>query len=279
MTWTLSASVADFEAEAGAFLRAHAAANTVLLTLLHTLRQDGPHAYGAAQPRFGWWRSEPGAPVGGAFVQTPPYPVRLGVMPSEAAVALARRLRADGVELRGVGGGAAPTRAFAEAWQAEPALRVRERLYRLAELTPPLPVPAGAARPATVADRELLVAWSEEFHEEIALAAPADHAARVDSQLGHGSVTLWEDGGEPVSYAVHSPVLGGMSRIGPVYTPKHLRGRGYASAATAAASAAAQQEGAEEVVLYTDLANPTSNSIYQKIGYRPVEDSLVYDFS
>jgi predicted GNAT family acetyltransferase len=33
------------------------------------------------------------------------------------------------------------------------------------------------------------------------------------------------------------------------------------------------------VLLYTDLANPVSNSIYQRIGYRDVEDRVVLSFS
>ena len=71
----------------------------------------------------------------------------------------------------------------------------------------------------------------------------------------------------------------GMVRIGPVYTPPERRGRGYASAATAALSQRLLDAGAEEVLLYTDLANPVSNSIYQRIGYRPVEDRVVLAFS
>ena len=71
----------------------------------------------------------------------------------------------------------------------------------------------------------------------------------------------------------------GMVRIGPVYTPPELRGHGYASAATAALSQRRSKPGREEVLLYTDLANPVSNSIYQRIGYRPVEDRVVLAFS
>jgi predicted GNAT family acetyltransferase len=69
-----------------------------------------------------------------------------------------------------------------------------------------------------------------------------------------------------------------MVRVGPVYTPPELRGRGYAGAATAAASQAALDVGVREVVLYTDLANPTSNALYQRLGYRPVEDRVVFSF-
>ena len=31
-------------------------------------------------------------------------------------------------------------------------------------------------------------------------------------------------------------------------------------------------------ILYTDLANPTSNSIYRRIGYRAVAEALRYRF-
>jgi predicted GNAT family acetyltransferase len=86
------------------------------------------------------------------------------------------------------------------------------------------------------------------------------------------SLTLWELGGAPVSMAALTRRVAGMVRVGPVYTPPELRGHGYASAVTAEVSRAALADGAEEVLLCTDLANPVSNSIYQHIGYRPVED-------
>ncbi|MER6362019.1 GNAT family N-acetyltransferase [Kitasatospora sp. NPDC001527] len=105
-----------------------------------------------------------------------------------------------------------------------------------------------------------------------------DVATVVDDRTAAGQLHLWEDGGRPVAVAGVSAVVAGMSRIGPVYTPRDARGRGYASGVTAAASAAALAGGAGEVLLYTDLANPTSNSIYQQIGYRPVEDCLVLAF-
>ena len=73
--------------------------------------------------------------------------------------------------------------------------------------------------------------------------------------------------------------VAGMARIGPVYTPPALRGRGYAGAATAAVSQAALDAGTREVVLYTDLANPVSNALYERLGYRPVEDRVVLSFT
>jgi predicted GNAT family acetyltransferase len=72
--------------------------------------------------------------------------------------------------------------------------------------------------------------------------------------------------------AVTAPAAG-VARVGPVYTPPAHRRRGHGSAVTAAATTAAIAGGAEDVVLYTDLANATSNAIYQAIGYRPDHDA------
>jgi predicted GNAT family acetyltransferase len=72
-----------------------------------------------------------------------------------------------------------------------------------------------------------------------------------------------------------SPRLAGMVRISTVYTPPEHRGRGYAAAVTAEAGRSAREDGAQEVLLFTDLANPTSNGVYLRIGYRPVSDRLL----
>ncbi|MER5351081.1 GNAT family N-acetyltransferase [Kitasatospora sp. NPDC002551] len=284
MPWTLTTSLDDFRAQAGGLLAAHPAENTVLLTVTDRLAARGPHYYGDGAPVFGWWRREPDGPVEGVFLQTPPFVPRLGVMPAEAAAELAADLagaRAGFTALTGVSGGVAAVRAFGVAWGAATGLtgsvRTEERLYRLGELTGPPRPPAGRPRLAGAADRELLVRWFEEFAAEVDISIP-DVATVVDDRTAAGQLHLWEDGGRSVAVAGVSAVVAGMSRIGPVYTPRDARGRGYASGVTAAASAAALAGGAGEVLLYTDLANPTSNSIYQQIGYRPVEDCLVLAF-
>jgi predicted GNAT family acetyltransferase len=69
-------------------------------------------------------------------------------------------------------------------------------------------------------------------------------------------------------------ISAGMIRLGPVFTPVERRSQGYGGAVTAAVSAAAQQL-ADEVLLFTDLTNPVSNAIYQRLGYRPVHDRWV----
>ncbi|MFD7827271.1 GNAT family N-acetyltransferase [Kitasatospora sp. NPDC059803] len=284
MTWILSSSFDDFRRHAEEFLAARPAESTVLLTVVHRLAERGLDVFGQRPPVFGWWHPADGGPVEGAFLQTPPFSPRLSCTPA-AAAELAVELAAAGsefTEVSGVGGGADAVRAFAAAWTAatgaDQSVRFNERLYRLGELTDPPRPPAGHHRPATPADRELAIRWYEEFLVEAGVDLPNIPQA-VDDRIATGGLHLWEDGRRPVALAGSSPVIAGMSRIGPVYTPTDQRGRGYASAVTAAASAHALAQGAAEVLLYTDLANPTSNSIYQQIGYRPVEDCLTLDFT
>jgi predicted GNAT family acetyltransferase len=275
MGWTLSDAVGDFLAAAGPMLAAHPAENTVLLTVSRRIVEAGPNTFGSDAARFGWWRSDDRSPVAGAFLETAPYPLRLSVMPPVAAAALADEL---GAAEHGVGGEVSTVDAFVEAWTATTGgtatVRLHQRLYRLARLvTPSVP---GDARPADRTDRPLLLRWFGEFITELD-AVPGNVEAAVASRLDGGVIQIWEDDARPVSMAAASPVIAGMARVGPVYTPRDRRRHGYASAATAAASAEAIARGAEQVLLYTDLANPTSNSIYQKLGYRPIGDDVIVD--
>jgi predicted GNAT family acetyltransferase len=118
-------------------------------------------------------------------------------------------------------------------------------------------------------------AFAHEVHDEVA----DDHGAAVRDKLGYGGLLIWQAGGRPVAMAAVTRQVAGMARIGPVYTPPEFRGHGYASVVTAELSRRALDAGAVEVLLYTDLDNPVSNSIYQRIGYRGVEDRVVLAFS
>jgi hypothetical protein len=173
---------------------------------------------------------------------------------------------------------------FAERWreQAHVAARLamRERIYELETVIPVSGV-SGSYRRPTEADRDLLVRWLDAFTAEaLGPKERLDGAEWVDRYFASATRGgyLWEDGGVPVSFAGYgNPTAHGV-RIGPVYTPPEHRGRGYASACVAAVSQHLLESGRGFCYLFTDLANPTSNHIYQAIGYNPVNDVDVYEF-
>ena len=175
--------------------------------------------------------------------------------------------------------------AFAEAWRTATGrpgmVTTEERLYRLGTLRPPIGVP-GAQRDANSADRAGLLDWVEHFFVETFSHQRDDSAGErfIDRANAVGDrFVLWDDGGTPVSMAMLRAPAAGTSRIGPVFTPRSARGRGYGSAVTAAAAHLARRGGVDDVVLFADLANPTSNAIYQRIGFEAAGDSVRVDFA
>jgi GNAT superfamily N-acetyltransferase len=297
--WRTTTDAGEFLARAGLYLDADPIENTLLLTIAHgVLGSSSAPAPGQAVPLYGWHPASPSSPASpatpaspqatdGAFVHTPGMPIVLGPMTEPQAAALAATLHRQDRLLAGVNGAPAAAEAFAAEWHraagsAGPTVASRpfqrQRLFRLAELTPP-PPPPGRARVATAADGELLTRWTGAFQHESNGGRVPVSAAVVDSRLAYGGLLVWEAGGELVAMAARTPVVSGMSRVAPVYTPPAQRGNGYGGAITAAASQAARAAGARAVVLFTDLANPTSNALYQRLGYRPVSDRLVLLFT
>ncbi|MDO0912906.1 GNAT family N-acetyltransferase [Streptomyces sp. DT2A-34] len=279
--WHFAEDVDDFLARAGDFLRSRPVLHTVPLTVTEALSTRGADAYGDDAPIFGLL--ERAGEVRATFFRTPPRRLTLTPLTPEEADSLAAHLADLGHPLPGVNADHDTATSFAEAWQrhtgAIPALHERERLYRLGTLTPPEPFPEGRGRIAGEEDRERLMLWHREFVTDIGGTPAADNGSWADTRIADERVTLWETSdGTPVSMAGRTPMVAGQIRVAPVYTPAHLRGRGYAGAATVEASRAALAAGAAEVLLFADLANPTSNGLYQRIGYRPVADFAVYDF-
>lgn len=281
MAWQLTDDIAAFDEATGAFLAAEPTHNTLLLSIPAILRKRGPLAFGDQPPRYGWFEDADGA-VRAALVQTPPYPMLLSDLPDGAAASLVQALLGAGWQLFGVNASTSTADAVAAAWcaatGASAAVRMTNRLYVLGELVGPAPAPPGASRIATEADLGLLTNWYVDFAAEV--GDPVLNVQRVvGDRVENGTMVLWEVDGVPVSMAGISLLQEGDGiRIGPVYTPKELRGRAYASAATTAACRLAYQRGAREVSLFTDLANPTSNALYQRLGFQPIEDRSVIDF-
>ncbi|HEY8108097.1 MAG TPA: GNAT family N-acetyltransferase [Gaiellaceae bacterium] len=267
-----------FFAEAEPLLLADEARHNLILGIAGQVR-DGAYA------DFRLWLVRDGADVAAAAVQTPPYNLILAQPRSPLALAgLAEAVA--GEQLPGVVGAEPEAVEFAELWTTHTGVpartNMRQGIYAV-ERVEPSPPPPGSARVATATDRELALRWLIAFAEE-ALHEGAPGTDRADAVVDHrlsspwAGILLWENGGEPVSMAGWGGPTPNGIRVGPVYTPSELRGRGYATALTAELS---QQlldgrlfdRGRRFCFLYTDLANPTSNAIYERIGYRRVAES------
>lgn len=281
--WHLTEDVDDFLARAGDFLRSRPGLHVMPLTWTARLRARGADAFGFETPVFGLL--EQAGEVRAAFYRLPPRGLGLTPLTPEQADSLAARLAALGHSLPSVGADHGTATAFAEAWQrhtgATPKLRdTRLCLYRLGTLTPPEPHPAaGAASWASRTSTKSCsgAASSPRPSEKTSPWTPTPGPTRASRTSATRSGETPD--GTPVSIAGMNPMIGGQVQVDIVYTPAHLRGRGYAGAVTAEVSRAALAAGAKDVVLFADLANPTSNALYQRLGYRPLANWAAYDFS
>ncbi len=282
MAWRTTRSLDDFLRTAGEYLRSDPVGNTVPLTVLEALRQSGPDRYGDLPPVFGWHEPETGG-IDAAFLQTPPFPVLLTSLPGGSAGSFVGLLTGGTVLPTGANVAGSDEAAIVSAWVAatggSTSVHMRSRLFRLAGLEPPDPLPPGAARVAGQDDTDLLVDWSTAFVAETGSGGGGDQRKGVADRLSYRGFMLWETDGVPVAMAGLTRNVGGVVRVGAVYTPPGHRRRGYGGAVTTAVSQAALDGGAAEVVLFTDLANPTSNALYQRLGYRPVGDRVQLDLS
>jgi len=253
------------------------ARHNLTLGICSTLIQK-PHLY----ELFDLWLVSAGDVVVGAAMRTPPHNLVLAQPSSDDALgALVDRLSEEEQDLPGVVAALPELEAFVGIWTAERDLDatrvVRHGIYELREVLP-IPAASGAWRPATPGDRELVVAWTSAFADEVLPEQPEGQPAlrgiesRLDATDSSG-IWLWEDGGVPVSMSGYGGETPSGIRIGPVYTPPGLRGRGYASTLVAEQSRRLLENGREFCFLYTDLDNPTSNALYRRIGYRMIAES------
>jgi hypothetical protein len=267
-------------AVAGAFLEAREAEHNLIFGICSQIEAD-PTQYEIAPYLAAVLDGER---VVGAAIQTPPWRVVLSVFDlPEAAALIAADLQ--GAAVPGAVGPSESAADFAAAWHGhaggQPPIHRHERAFRLRAVIPPLPAPGAMAR-AGEADRGLIIEWIGAFTEEAGIGGPVQDFGRMADRWLRGlgrTLYLWHDEGRAVSMTgVGGPTPHGI-RVGPVYTPPELRGRGYASNLVAGVSQLQLDAGREFVFLFTDLANPTANKIYQAIGYEPVIDIDEYDFA
>ncbi|WP_327350579.1 GNAT family N-acetyltransferase [Streptomyces sp. NBC_01304] len=281
--WHLTEDVDGFLARAGDFLCAQPGRHIMQLTWAERVRKRGAGAWGTEAPVFGVL--EQAGEVRATFYRLPTRGFGLSPLTAEQADSLAARLAALGYSLPYVSADHSTATVFAEAWQRHtgvtPQLRdTRLRLYRLDRLTPPEPMPAGRGRVLGEQELDQVMFWCGEFARAVGEDVVIDAGIWADTRFADKRYTLWETpDGTPVSVAGMNPLIGGQIQVDIVYTSAELRGRGYAGAVAAEVSRAALAAGARDVVLFADLANPTSNALYQRLGYRTLTDWAVYDFS
>jgi len=275
-TLTLVTDAAEAKAGLAGLIESDPAALSVVASVIDGLVADPTRYTG---PRW-WLGSDRAGEVVAAFMHTPPHPLHVAVATEQTARALAARLAADGDTLPGVGGMRRPAEAFADEWVGRTGVGSRVSMEIGSFDLPVAPhVPfevSGRHRRATSGDRELVDGWNRAFVE--AIEGGGRTPPSLAQAVADGRVALWEDEGRPVSMAYASPANGGITRISGVWTPPELRGHGYASGVVAALSRERQDLG-DRCMLYTDLANPTSNAIYVAMGYRRVGDAVHIAFS
>jgi predicted GNAT family acetyltransferase len=274
---------AQFLSRTQTYLEAHEAINSLILGVCLRLarypERSSDTPYLAAV--------EKGVLIYLASMMTPPYNLVLASSQHDIEPALemiADDLMAGKWQVPGITAPKSLARSFSEIWSAKTGdrydLEMAQRIYECRAVIPPFGVP-GNLRLANNDDVEVVTDWLYAFWEEtfpIQRHGPEEVLDLAKTRINDGDIYLWDDD-LPVSMAAKTrPTVNGIS-IGFVYTPPQFRNNGYATACVAKLTQTLLSSGYKFCALYTDLANPTSNSIYKKIGYNPIQDVNSYLFS
>lgn len=229
-------------------------------------------AYGAPTDAF-FATVERDGQVEGCSMRTPPHKVLVTDLPPAGAAVLAELLAATYEHVPAVLGPVQAAERVASAWVE---LRgglwahgMKQRIYRIDRVIQPRGVP-GELRAARREELDLAAVWGEGFARDARV--PFATRETVSGWIADGALHIWEVDGVPTSIAVAQGRTLHGARVGYVYTPPRHRRRGFAGACVAALSQKLLDEGVHFCVLYTDLSNASSNALYQRVGYRPIED-------
>lgn len=262
-----------------AFLMRAEAQHNLLLGLGHVLMQT----FNPEPPLYLAYVEDQGEIVGCAMM-TLPYNLLLSEMDTSAISKIAEDVHTIYPNLNKVNAIKQVSRPFAEYCTTISGrafeLDLAERIYQLEQVNMPKGV-SGSIRLGAIEDRDLLIEWLLAFNREALEEMPLDQAKKWVDRAIEGKVRevyLWIDQGYPVSMAALTGRTPHGRRVAAVYTPPAFRKRGYASACVGSVSQRVLDQGLKVVFLYTDLANPTSNHIYQVLGYQPVIDVDQYKF-
>lgn len=280
MHWSFLSDITDFTAEAEPLLLRDEAANGLILGVSSVLRAEPERAALLAVSRD--LEGEPRA--GSAALQVRDANLVLAHAPAGSVELLARELSRRGADLPGVVGPAREAELFAaqfgDLMGRRFVLGMDQLIYRLTRVKPP-PKIEGALLQAGASETEIVADWLEDFRAEAIpheTANPTRSLMMAEKRVRAGEIFVWEVNGKPVAMAgIAGPTKNGI-RINAVFTPRARRRQGFASALVAALSQKMLDRGKTFCCLYTDVSNPTSNRIYQNIGYEPVCESRHYVF-
>ncbi|GIK28940.1 MAG: GNAT family N-acetyltransferase [Chloroflexi bacterium] len=265
------------------FLMTHEAHNNLMLGLAGIL-MNSPETY----PEFYLSEviDEDAKTVGAALMTMPHHLIIAHGTSQEALDLIATHTHRLYGTLPGVNSSRDLAEAFARKWtevSGVPHRRLmQQRIFQIDKVSMPEGA-AGSLRLAGSADIDLLAEWYAQFAIDATLPVPTPEQSRAWAEATAAAINrrafLWIVDDKPVCLVgATGPTPNGI-RIGPVYTPQDERRKGYGSACTAAVSQKMLDEGRRFCFLYTDIENPTSNKIYQNIGYRPIVDCDLYVFN
>ena len=266
----------------GAYLELNESENNLPIGLAYRLAKN-PRYYGSESPLL-LSILEQGRTVGVA-IMTPPRRLILSRFETSIEVAMAhltRYLRGIDTPIPGVTGPATEAQTFSEYWTEEMAGISARAVMRLrvfeARKVADVPLSPGELRLARMADHPLMTQWIVAFSATIGEPVDVDSAkSNAQQYIEDRQLYIWDDGG-PVSIATETRPIRNGTTISTVYTPPEHRGKGYATSCVWSLTKKLLSGRYSFCSLYTDLSNPTSNSIYTKIGYVPLGDALSFDF-
>ncbi|HKJ27578.1 MAG TPA: GNAT family N-acetyltransferase [Anaerolineales bacterium] len=276
--FTLYSQPEDFLKTAAEPLYRQEALNSLILGIVERVAEN-PQQYGQDTPFLGTVHDEDGKLLL-ATAMTPPYglllaPTVVGV--SEAMSLVLDFMLVQDWPLPDVNGKKPYAEQFANMWAERTGgtaqLDMAQRLYALHKVKPPIGVP-GEMIVAQPEHTDLVAEWVRNFEIDCFGHSRSMDLIRpsVEQRIEQGAWHLWMLDGEPVSMCLYGRPIRSTCAVSGVYTPPKYRRNGYAGACVAALSQKLLDDGFTYTTLFTDLANPTSNSVYMKIGYEPLGD-------
>ncbi len=276
-------SADDLISQTAAYLELHESEHNLPLGLMYGLA-GSPRRFGVEPPVM-LSVLDDGRAVGMAILTQGRKLIlsRFDVKTEDAVAPLVRRLRMNEVSVPGVVGPEEEARVFSDRWTeavtgGSATLAMRMRAFEIREVAE-VPLSGGMMRLASMDDHALMARWTAEFSEQIGEPTEPEAAAGAAERFIRAEqLYIWDREG-PVSMAKTSRATRNGITINGVYTPAEHRNQGYATSCVWSLTKKLLSDGYSFCSLFTDQLNPTSNSIYTKIGYRPVGDALTYDFA